>query len=238
MEPPLQEHTSYNYQCIGFLDDYQLVICVSSSEPGGSPGLLLLDTERASPMGPTQTRFRGPPSYFWTCLFEEGGYRPSTQDILTAPFYSDVSQRILALSAGFKKGFYVMKVETLLRSAKERAGEEVQWEEWKPCLVQAIPQAIFHAKGTSQVSGSRLFSTFTPWGDRGLSLRVYDFSPHARVEFLRPGNNKQCKAIHLGVAAPRLPWADEGVHRVTYGHNSMVARCVSRFPPSLPQVAQ
>lgn len=61
-----------------------------------------------------------------------------------ASFYLDPSQHILALSLGY----YVMEIEALLRFAMEQAGEEVQWEEWKPWLIEVFPHgtpdAAFH----------------------------------------------------------------------------------------------
>ena len=48
-------------------------------------------------------------------------------------FFPNPSQRILALCLDVQEGFSVMKVETLLRLAGERAGE-IQWREWSPHL--------------------------------------------------------------------------------------------------------
>ena len=92
-------------------------------------------------MAPTQTLLHGPvTSRRWTCLFDTGGYKPSPQEILTAPFYPEPSQRILALSTEPQKEFSIMRVETLLRFARERAGKEIRWEDWKRYLIGIVLQ--------------------------------------------------------------------------------------------------
>ena len=203
-------------------------------EDDGSQGLLLLDTERAYLMVPTQTRFRGPASsHHWVCSFEAGGYKPTPQDILSAPFYPDPFRRILALSMGPGWGHHVMKVETLLRFAIERAGEEVQWEEWKPCLIEASPRGTPDAACYlgSWVSGFRFFSAFIGLGDCQYDLRVHDFSPLAMKNFLHLADDG-CKVMHPSVAAVRLPQYETGIHRVGFGHDSMVVELVSQLSPS------
>ena len=132
--PPSQEDSSFGFGNFEFLDDYRLA---STSCRGGFSELLLLDTEHVPPMRPTLTRFCGPASSGqWACLFGAGEYQPSPQDTLSAPFYPDPSQRILALSLEHRCGFYVIKAEVLLRLARERFGEVVRWEEWRPYLVE------------------------------------------------------------------------------------------------------
>jgi hypothetical protein len=54
------------------------------------------------------------------------------------PFYPDPSQRIIALSLDPRKGPLVMRVETLLRLARERAGGEIWWREWNSYLVETF----------------------------------------------------------------------------------------------------
>ena len=213
---------------------------MEASEYVGNRGLLLLDTKQASLTVPTRAWFRGPASSrHWISFFEAGGYNPSPQDILSAPFYPDPSQRILALSMGPQWGFYITKVERLLRFARERAGGEIQWEEWKPCLIEIFPQGP--PDGTyplgSWVSGFRFISAFTAWGDGGSTLRVYDFSPHASMKFLHSVGDG-CKVMHPGVAAFCLRRYDTGIRGIRFGHDSMVVELVSCFPPSRQLMAQ
>ena len=192
-------------------------------------------------MAPTQTRFHNDaPSRRWISSFEASGYNPSPQDILSAPFYPDPSQRILGLSMGPQWGFYVTKVERLLSIARERAGEEIQWEEWKPCLIeifsQGTPDGTYHLG--SWVSGFRVFSAFVAWAHHGgCTLRVYDFSPRASVKFLHSVGDG-CKVMYPSVAAFCLPQYDTGVCGISFGHDSMVVELVSRFPSSRQLMAQ
>lgn len=188
-------------------------------------------------MGPTQTLFRGPKSSCcWACLFDAGGRKPSPQDILSAPFYPDPSQRILALFPEPWTGFYVTKVETLLKIARERAGEEIRWEEWNSYLIETTWGT--HCSTTYHwgywVSGFRLFSSFVDWQDhhRSRNLRVYDFSPHASMKFLHQADDGR-KLMHPSVAAFHLPWDnnDCDTRGINFGHDSMVFEFVSGFPP-------
>ena len=231
--PSLQERHSPYYQCFEFLDDYRLVASVSRSEHGASLGLLVLDMEQVSFMVPTQTFFHGPASCrHWTCLFETGGYS-APQDTLTAPFYPDPSQRIFSLSMESHKGPCVMKVEALLEIAREQAGEQVQWEEWKPYLVETALQGplrtSYHLR--SWVSGFRLFSVSIAQDDGGCDLHVYDFSPRARTKFLRLEEDG-CKVMRPSVGGCRLPWDAIDIHDISFGHDSMIVQLVSRFLPS------
>ena len=237
---PLQEHHSHYHRCFEFLDDYRLAVSVSASEDNESPVLLLLDTERVSLMEPTWTRFCGPaPCLHWTCLFDTGGHKPSPQEMLAAPFYPDPSQRILALSTELQWGFYVMKVETLLRLVRERAGEDIQWEEWKSYMIETVPQRQPHTayhRG-SWVSGFRLFSTFVALCDRGCNLCVHDFSPHASTKFLHKLDDGRT-VMRPSVESVLLPWNGICIRSLSFGHDSIVAELVSRFPPPQQLVAQ
>ena len=230
---PFQEHHNFCHEYFEFLDDYRLAISVSAPDDSGSSGLLLLDTERVSLMTPTWTRFRGPvSSRNLACLFDTGGYKPSPQDTLAAPFYPDPSQRILALYMKSQGGLHVVKIETLLRLAMGRVGEEIQWEEWKSCLIETIPHGTPDAAYYlgSWVSGFRLFSASVVLGESACNLCVYDFSPHASMKFLRsPGDG--CKIMHPSVPAFRLPWDDLCLVGIKFGHDSMVAELVSRSLP-------
>lgn len=237
-KPPLQERHSPYYKSIEFLDDYRLVISVSPSGHAGSPSLLLLDTEWVSHMVPAQTLFHGPVSYrHWTCLFEAGGYNASAQDILATPFYPAPSQRILALSTDPQGWFCVMKVEALLKLARERAGEEVQWEEWKPYLAQIFLEETSrtaHNMGP-WVSGFRLFFV-SAQNDGRCDLHVYDFSSHACTKFLpREGNDVVCVGPVVG---HRLPWQAGDIYDITFCHDSMIVQLVSHFLISQKLVTQ
>jgi hypothetical protein len=189
-------------------------------------------------MVPTQTLFHGPvSSRQWICLFEAGGYHPSLQDTLSStPFYPASSQRILALSLEPQRGFGVIKVETLLKLARERAGEEIHWEEWKPYLVETSTEGTLNAS-YHWLSGFRLFSASVTKDGRRCDLHVYDFSPHARMKFLHLAGDGR-KVIRPSVVGHRLPWNAMDIHDITFGHDSMVVQLVSHFLTSWNLVAQ
>ena len=232
----LQEHRDSCYQHLEFLDDYQLLVSAAPFKRGGPPRLLLLDTERMSLGTPTQTWFRGPTSSSrWTCISEAGGYKPSPQDTLTAPFYPDPSQRIFALSLKPQRTLRVIKVETFLRLARERAGREVQWREWKSHLVETLLKRELDRSQEVQpwISGFRLFHVSTVPDDiiRSCDLHVYDFSGQGRMKSLQPTDNGH-QVMHPSVTGHRLPWKVVDMDNVSFGHDSLVFQVVSRFPPS------
>ena len=224
-----QEYHSSHLQLLEFLDDYRLAISVLPSSDGMPLRLLLLDTERVSSGTPVQTWFYPPTTYYsWTWVTETAGYKPSPQDILTAPFYPEPSQRILAFSLGCERGMLVMKVETLLRLSRERAGEEVRWQEWEPYLLRLRTSLLvdqLHVR--SWVSGFRLFHLYIVEGGRGCDLHVYDFSARGHMSSLCQPAGKDSQVMYASVR--RLPWEVMGIHEINFGHNSMVFQVVSRF---------
>jgi hypothetical protein len=232
---PPQEYDTPHYKLLEFFDDYRLAIKVSPSPGDGMPSrLLLLDVEGATSGAPILTWFNGPAlSLRWTWVAEAGGYKPSPQDALHAPFYPDPSQRILALSLDPRKSFLVMRIETLLRLARERAGEVIQWGEWNSYLYETFLGGDFYRSRYVQcwVSGFRLFRVSILRDMSGCYLHVYDFSAHARTRFLQPrGNGRQ--VMHPSVTECRLPWRAIDIYDVSFGHDGVVFQVVSRFSSS------
>ena len=182
-----------------------------------------------------QTWFYGPMSpQRWTWIVEAGGHEPSPQDTLTAPFYPDPSQRILALSRDVQEGFSVMKVGTLLRLAREQARGEVRWGEWSPHLLQTSLKwgGVFPFDfERSWVSGFRLFraslwrSTYTCY------LHVYDFSPRGRTKHLWTAADCR-RAVRPSLRGMPLNRNYTDICGFSFGHDSLVYRVVSGFSPS------
>ena len=227
-----QECDTPHYGLLEFLDDYRLAIKLSPS-PGHSTcsRLLILDVEGGTSRTPIRTWFHGPASSLrWVCTVEAGGYKPSTQDVLHAPLYPDPSQRILALSLHPREGFLVMRVETLLRLAREQAGGEIGWEEWNPYLIEAsLGSSLYRSRYVQcWVSGCRLFRVSILQVARGCSLHVYDFSAHARTKLLQPGDNGR-QVMHPTVTAYRLPWSTIDICDASFGHDSVVFQVVSHL---------
>lgn len=179
-----------------------------------------------------QTWFYGPTSFQrWAWIVEAGGHMPSPQEILTAPFYPDPSQRIIAMSLNIYDGFLVMKVETLLRLARERAGGKIQWQEWSPYLIQpylkwrSYPLSFLR----SWVSGFRLFRVSTLRGDGPCRLYVYDFSARGRMKHFEWIGGSH-KVMFPSVKKRRLCWNDTNISHISFGHDSVVfLRVVSGF---------
>jgi hypothetical protein len=199
---PLQEHHDHYYQWFEFLDDHWLAVKLSSPGSGAPVRLLLLD---ASLEIPAQTWFYGSTFSDRTCVVETGGYKPTPEDLLTASFYPDSSQRILTLSLGHQGEFFVIMVETLLRLAREQAGRVIRWEEWEPYLVETFlggeRQTQIHYP-RSWVSGFRLLRlTITRDGS---GLDVYDFSARGRMKFLQLEGDDH-KVMHPSVMGCHLP---------------------------------
>ena len=224
-----QVYDTPHYKLLGFLDDYRLAIKVSRWPSDDMRShLLVLDVEGGALRAPIRTWFHTFESWAW--MMEAGGYKPSLQDVLHAPFYPDPSQRILALSLHPRKGFLVMRVETLLRLAREQAGGEIGWEEWNPYLIEAsLGSSLYRSRYVQcWVSGCRLFRVSILQVARGCSLHVYDFSAHARTKLLQPGDNGR-QVMHPTVTAYRLPWSTIDICDASFGHDSVVFQVVSHF---------
>jgi len=160
-------------------------------------------------------------------MVEDGGHEPSPQDTMVAPFYPDPSQRILGVLVKIRDCL-VMKVETFLELARERAGGEFQWEEWGPYLLKARMERKSYPIPfvRSWVSGSRLFRVALPQTGYTASLHVFDFSPRSRMKhfwrcptgIMDPNVNE----FHLFRGSTRM-------RNVSFGHDSVVYQLVSGF---------
>ena len=222
-----QEFHSAHLKLLEFLDEYRLATSVFPSIRYTPPYLLLLDTEQVSSGTPVQTLFHPPTTYdYWNWVTEAAGYKPSPQDILTAPFYSEPSQRILAFSLGLEGSMLVMKVETLLRLSRERAGEEVQWQEWETYLLKTPTLHTLHTQ--PWVSGSRLFRPCRRGRGNRCELHVYDFSARGHMKSLHQSAGNGSEAVYPSVRY-HLPWLAIDIQDINFGHDSMVFQVVSPF---------
>jgi hypothetical protein len=181
---------------------------------------------------PVQTWFYGPTVFqSWAWMVEASGYEPSPQETLVAPFYPDPSQRILAMSLDTQDGYSVMKVETFLRLARERAGGRVQWREWSPHLILAYakrrPLTLTYIR--SWVSGSRFFRISNPGGRSTFHFNVYDFSPLGRTKHFWRGGGTH-KVMHRCAKRIHLPClGNEIIRDASFGHDSVISQIVSIF---------
>ena len=105
-----------------------------------------------------------------------GGDVHSREDELFAPFYPDPSQRVLAVA--FFDSISVVRTEILLRLARERKGEHLQWREWRTHVT--CIEWNGHT-GRLWVSGPRLYCVELA-RSAGMSMEVYDFGARASAE--------------------------------------------------------
>jgi len=171
------------YWYMTFVDNFWLMVFFEDRrEPLVHLGLTFLNTEQTKKDGEelTQTTFYSRPFKYRNLLRSRiftdlGGHEPSCEDDLFAPFYPDPSQRILAFWSQISDHFLVIKVETLLRLAREWEGEDLRSGEWQ---AHATWVRCTGYASIVWVSGPRLcFVGLTECG--GTSIDVYDFSTGA-----------------------------------------------------------
>ena len=164
-----------------FVDDYWLVLLVSGErEPKLHPGLIVLNTKQEVTNGGelVQTAFNlGVDEHLDhdydlpQLISDTNGPLPSREDDLSAPFYPDASQRVLVVGFSAGADFLAVRVEALLRLAREREGDSLNWEEWEAHAgweTHTIEGCNFW------VSGSRLYCVTCVEAEPFFD--VYDFS--------------------------------------------------------------
>ena len=213
-----------------FFDDYWLLLAFVS---GGSAALKLLNTEQATTDEMKQTRtvfhfeiHNDLPLYGVRLHFNRGGYKPSPEEDLLAPFYQDPSQQIVAveLHKPTYKSVFVVKINVLLDLARECGGEDLKWGKLRPHMVEVLPRD-HHAD--LWVSGSRLFRICRRWNNRKMWMDVYDFSARASAPHL--GTNRSGRTIRPSIEGYHLPWDAYMTHFSDGGHDS-IAHLMVRTP--------
>ena len=167
---------------MAFVDDLWLVILLCQRRPLKPPALVFLNTARETPGGEefTQTTFffdlsGGRNLATGELVFDKGGYQPSREDDLFAPFYPDPSQRVFGVEFMTPRGILVIKIGALFRMAQERKGEQIQWEEWRAHVTRVLRDVALEK---FMVSGPQLFCMTET--DSGVTLMdVYDLSARA-----------------------------------------------------------
>ncbi|KAF9643654.1 hypothetical protein BDM02DRAFT_1374405 [Thelephora ganbajun] len=231
------------YQFLEFINEHSFVV-LSESWQGDPPQLHIFDTEQGTVLGSIQTSFAFSTIHreVLLCLSSEPcGYVPSPDELTTAPFYSDPSQRILALRIG-GYGWHGISLELLLGFARERQGQNIGWDEWRAYII-GVQTGKIRNFDYIWVSGCRLFCTVYDGTDDGGNalyyLRIYDFSHAGRARYLRtlgrPSPNGPTKLISPRLYGYRLPWYCRHLRNATptTGHDSIVF-CVAPDPPSEP----
>ena len=196
-----------------------------------------MNTEQATAddMKQTQTVFRFDirqdlPLHGVRLHFDQGGYKPSPEEDLLAPFYLDPSQQIVAVEIHnpTHKSVFVMKINILLKLARECGGADLKLEQFRAHMVEVLPRDP-HAD--LWLSGSRLFRICRRWNNRKMWMDVFDFSSRASAPHL--GTNRSGRTMQPRIEARRLPWDAYMTHFTDGGHDSTAHLMVSTPLPEL-----
>ena len=159
---------------------------------------------------------------------DQGGHEPTPEEDSLAPFFQDPSQRILALEFHQDERIFVMKVEILLKLAREHGGMELGWGQWRA----HITRVVCWGKIFLWVSGSRLF--FAGQEDNCPWVQAYDFNPRAFAQRM-----KEVPCIKGGIVREMGPnshwcmlfWRAHMIHFANGGHDSIVFLVVGVLAP-------
>ena len=216
---------------MGFIDDHLLLAALESTS-SLPPSLLLIDTEEVG-VTPVQTTFHLSPQFRYTrsprLLLEQGVHEPSPEESL-APFYPDPAQRIvilpLILPLRHPIRYLAVSVGALLE-LKSRGGAEIGWDEWKDHV--AIPRHLLdHHIATLWVSGCRLFCICSTESGPDHQMKVYDFSPQGRAQYLSEeadGSLGILRYLSPTPARAQIPWGE--FDHACSGHDTIVFSRVS-----------
>ena len=152
------------------------------------PELQIFDTERGVTLNPAETSFSFSSDHLEAqdpcLLIEPWGYIPSPDELMTAPFFPDRSQRILAIHFGQCDTCYAINTELLLKLAREREGQGIEWDEWGAHTIEAHGGGL-DALSQIRISGCLLFCTGPNSVDNdSCRLWIYDFSHVGRAKYL------------------------------------------------------
>lgn len=192
---------------------------LSDSRQGGPPQLHVFNTRRGTFRNPVQTSFSLPYNHRGSplrLLSAPHGHLPFLDELNTAPFYSDPSQRITALNFGDSQWF-VINTGKLLELALVWEGKDIQWNKWEAKLVEVTIGRVF-GRDCIRVSGCRLFCIAARSTDiRRSFLRVLDFSHAGRTKELdeqgTTGNVETAREWSLSLDGYELPWLSHELYR-------------------------
>ena len=166
-------------------------------------------------------------------LSDPYGYAPLPDELTTSPFYSDPSQRILALSID-EYEWLTINVELLLELAREREGSRIEWEEWGVNTIQIqVGEDTINRIG---VFGCRLFCIMSSMDEGGIPLsylRTYDLNHAGRAKHLRVvgslDSDGGVRRISPSLDGYKLPWHPGGLDGATLsaGHDGFIFCVVS-----------
>ena len=228
--PPVQDITNETCRSTVFVDDSWVVALRVGSEPlSGPEGILFFNTKQA-PLARTTCflgpRDRGGPA-LQRLVSHQGGYKPSREDELFAPFYPDPSQRVFVVETSGDTCFLIIKTEVLLRLAQERGGENLRWEEWG---VYATRVSRDQHVTSLWVSGPRLFCVYSAGSEEAM-MDVYDFSARASARYAKMVEGGSAARYEPSITQI-LPWRINGIAN-SYGCHDSITFTMVKFPRSL-----
>ena len=207
---------------------------------GYPPELQIFDTGQGIAREPIETSFSFSLDYLkprnlWLSI-EPYGYIPSLDELMIAPFYPDRSQRILAVHFVQRGPCYTINTELLLELAREREGQDVEWDEWGIYTIEVRGGGLGDLSQI-RVSGCRLFCIAPDGADNDDSshLWIYDFSHVGRAKYLctpdRASEGGGTRQISPSLDGYKLPWnsIDPCDAISTRGHDNTTFCIVSIF---------
>ena len=158
--------------------------------------------------------------------FNRGGYEPSTEEDLLAPFFQDPSQQMVAfeLYGHSCNSVFVMKIDVLLKLARECRGGDLKLEQFRAHMVEVLPRDP-HAD--LWVSGPRLFCTRRSRDGRKVRMDMYDFSARASAPYT--GTDGSGRTMRPCIEGPYLPQDAYTTHFSDAGHDT-IAHLMVRTP--------
>ena len=210
------------------MNEHSLVVL---SDDVNRPRLDIFDTKQGITTEPSRTSFLLPAmGRSWDFISEPGGHTPSPDELITAPFYSDPSQRIVALRHRAHNACYVINAELLLELAREQEGQDVQWKDWVAYTIEV--RIGVGSLDHIWVSGCRLYCITSDAAELSY-LRIYDLSRAGLAKHCstlnRAGESRGAKQISPSLGGYKLPWHRDRFRypAPTKGHDSIVFCIVS-----------
>lgn len=170
-------------------------------------------------------------------LSDPYGHAPLPDELMTAPFHSDSSQRILVLSID-EYEWLAINTEVLLELARERVGQHIEWDGWGGDTIQVQVRGDTIAR--IGVFGSRIFCIMSGVDEEGGAisyLRIYDLNHAGRAKHLRVLDRldagRGVRRISPSLDGHRLPWHPGDLEGVTLsaGHDTFIFCVVSILIP-------
>lgn len=168
--------------------------------------------------------------------FDLGGYEPSREEILLAPFYLDTSQRLIVVELLGRDDLFVIRAETLLRMARERGGVDLRWEEWRTHVIRVRYEPNICVYNL-WVSGVRLFCIHSTTSQpRNASMDVYDFSAQGSARYTETTQDGVVQRFVRPSRTRVLRWVMPDIGFAGSGHDCVVVVMVTAIPCSSGQI--